>query len=104
MRALVLAASLAATTAVAAEPVAADLVLRNGDILTQDPAHPHARAVAARGGVIVAVSNGDDFDKLVGAKTRVIDLHGRAVVPSLTDAHAHLVGLGFAAAMVDLRG
>ena len=79
----------------------ADLVLRGGDVLTQDPAHPHARAVAVRGGFIVAL---DQVDKLVGPKTRVIELHGRAVVPSLTDAHAHLSGLGFAAAMVDLRG
>ncbi|MGZ3426281.1 MAG: amidohydrolase, partial [Polyangia bacterium] len=92
---------LVATTAAAAEPTAAELVLRNGEILTQDPAHPRARAVAVRGGVIVAI---DDVDKLVGAKTRVIDLHGRAVVPALTDAHAHLAGLGFAAGAVDLRG
>ncbi|HEX8952375.1 MAG TPA: amidohydrolase family protein, partial [Polyangia bacterium] len=79
----------------------AELVLRGGDILTQDPAHPHARAVAVRGGFIVAL---DDVDTLIGPKTRVIELAGRAVVPSLTDAHAHLAGLGFAAAMVDLRG
>ena len=50
----------AAPSAVAAELAPADLVLRGGDILTQDPAHPHARAVAVRGGVIVAV--GDDVD------------------------------------------
>jgi predicted amidohydrolase YtcJ len=101
LAAVVVAVAIAAASAVAAEPGAADLVLRNGDVLTQDPAHPHARAVAVRGGVIVAI---DDVDKLVGPKTRVIDLKGRAVVPALTDAHAHLAGLGFAAGMVDLRG
>ena len=79
----------------------ADLVLRGGDVLTQDPAHPHARAVAVRAGFIVAL---DDVDALIGPHTRVIELHGRAVVPSLTDAHGHLAGLGFAAAEVDLRG
>jgi len=88
-----------AASAHAAE-VPADLVLRNGYILTQDAAHPHAHSVATRGGFIIAL---DDVDKLIGPKTRVVDLHGRAVVPSLTDAHAHLAGLGFAAAMVDLR-
>ncbi len=92
----------AVASASAAEPVApADLVLRGGDILTQDPAHPHARALAVRGATIVAV---DDVDALVGKRTRVVELHGRAVVPALTDAHAHLVGLGLAAAAVDLRG
>jgi predicted amidohydrolase YtcJ len=90
----------AATASAAEEP--ADLVLRGGDILTQDPARPHARAVATRGGFIVALD--DAAEKLVAKKTRVIELHGRAVVPSLTDAHAHLAGLGFAAAMIDLRG
>jgi predicted amidohydrolase YtcJ len=83
----------------------ADLVLRGGDILTQDPAHPHAHAVAVRAGFIVAAYDRDgDVDKLIGKSTRVIELGGRAVVPSLTDAHAHLSGLGFAAAEVDLRG
>ncbi len=98
--ALALALMTAAADAVAAE-APADLVLRDGDVLTQDPAHPHARAVAVRGGAIVAI---DDVDKLVGPKTRVVELHGRAVVPALTDAHAHLVGLGLARTQVDLRG
>ena len=92
---------LCAASAHAAEPPA-DLVLRGGDVLTQDPAHAHAHAVATRGGFIVALD--DAAGKLVGKSTRVIELHGRAVVPSLTDAHAHLSGLGFAAAEIDLRG
>lgn len=104
MRALALVplVALVASVAVAAEPSPpADLVLRGGDILTQDPARPHARAVAVRGHVIVAL---DDVDALIGPKTRVVELHGRAVVPSVTDAHAHLVGLGLAAQQVDLHG
>jgi predicted amidohydrolase YtcJ len=88
------------SSALAAE-APATLVLRGGDILTQDPARPHARAIAVRDGVIVAL---DDVDKLIGPKTRVVDLHDRAVVPALTDAHAHLVGLGLARVQVDLRG
>ncbi|HXU72384.1 MAG TPA: amidohydrolase [Polyangia bacterium] len=104
MRALALVSLVAAVTpaAVAAEPLPpADLVLRGGDVLTQDPARPHARAVAVRGHVIVAL---DDVDSLIGPKTRVVELHGRAVVPSVTDAHAHLVGLGLAAQQIDLHG
>jgi predicted amidohydrolase YtcJ len=93
-----------ATNAAGAEPVTADLVLRNGDVLTGDPAHPHAHALAIRSGIIAVVGNVGDVDKLVGKSTRVIDLHGRAVVAALTDAHAHLAGLGLAATAVDLRG
>ena len=33
-------------------------------------------------------------EKLRGARTRVIDLAGRAVTPGLIDAHSHLAGLG----------
>jgi predicted amidohydrolase YtcJ len=103
MRALALVVFvLAGGAAMVAEP-AADLVLRGGDILTQDPAHPHARAVAVRGGTIVAVGDDAAVAPLIGPKTRVIALHGRAVVPALTDAHAHLVGLGLARAGADLR-
>ena len=69
-------------------------MLNNGDILTQDPRiRTRTRSPPAAG----SSSPSTTPDKLVGPKTRVIDLHGRAVVPSLTDAHAHLVGLGFAA-------
>ena len=101
MRSAALVAFLWITAAAAANPPA-DLVLRGGDILTQDAAHPHARALAVRGGLIVAV--GDAVDALVGPKTRVIELNGRAVVPSLTDAHAHLINLGIARNQVELRG
>lgn len=82
----------------------ADLVLRGGEVLTQDPAHTRASAVAARAGVIVAVGSDQEVAPLVGPSTRVIALGGRAVVPSVTDAHAHLVGLGLSLAAVELRG
>ena len=39
-----------------------------------------------------------------GAKTRVIDAGGRAVIPGLHDAHGHFMGLGSALQQIDLRG
>jgi predicted amidohydrolase YtcJ len=80
----------------------ADLVLRGGEIVTMDPAQPRARAVAVRGDRIVAV--GPDAERLVGPRTRTIDLGGRTVLPGLTDAHAHLSGLGKALEETELRG
>ena len=103
MRCATLVLLLCSHLAVAAEP-AADLVLRGGAILTGDAARPRAHAVAVRGGVIVAVGDDADVTKLVGAKTRVVELAGRTVVAALTDAHAHLVGLGLGASEIDLRG
>jgi predicted amidohydrolase YtcJ len=80
----------------------AELVLRGGTIFTMDPAHPRARDVAIAGGRFVYV--GDDASAFVGSRTRVIELGGSPAVPSLTDAHAHLVGLGESLARVDLEG
>lgn len=82
----------------------ADLVLRNGIVVTLDDALPRASAVAVRGDRIVAV--GDDEQALAwrGEATRVIDLGGATVVPGLVDAHAHVESLGRAMERLDLRG
>ncbi len=69
-----------------------DLVVIGADIRTMDPAHPHAEALAIRGGVIVAVGDKAEIEKL-DAK-RVIDARGATVTPGLIDAHCHLYGLG----------
>jgi hypothetical protein len=37
-------------------------------------------------------------------RSEILELAGKTVVPSVTDAHAHLVELGFAADDIDLRG
>jgi len=100
--ALLLASSPA--TARAVGPAPADLVLRNAVVHTVDLARPRAAAVAIRGPRIVAVGSDEEMAPLVGAGTRVRDLRGRTVVPGFHDAHAHLLGIGFARIDVDLTG
>jgi predicted amidohydrolase YtcJ len=56
----------------------ADLVI-HGRIITMDPALPEARALAARGGRIIAVGDSEVVDPHVGWWTREIDL-GDALV------------------------
>lgn len=85
-------------------PGQVELVVRGGSILTGDPRAPVTGALAAAGGRVVAL--GDEAEALakrcpVG---QVIDLAGGCAVPGLTDAHAHLGGLGVSLAQVDLRG
>ncbi len=94
----------AATTGCTPSPVPADLVLLHGKIVTLDDARARARALASRGGRIVAVGEDDDVARYVGPSTRVIDLHGHLAVPGFIESHAHFLGLGQSKLTLDLRG
>jgi predicted amidohydrolase YtcJ len=86
------------------EPETADLVLENGTIFTMNPLGPRADAVAIGRGEIMAVGTAADVRRLVGPRTRVVDLAGRAVTPGLVDGHCHLAGLGATLEEPSLRG
>jgi predicted amidohydrolase YtcJ len=75
----------------------AELVLVGGPIYTMDGERPRAEALAVRGERIAAVGSRAEIERLVGPKTRVIDLKGRAALPGLIDAHIHFPRLGPAA-------
>jgi predicted amidohydrolase YtcJ len=68
---------------------AADLVLCGGATHTVDPAQPKAEAVAVRAGRIMAVGSDRAVRRLVGPRTRVIELRGRTLLPGFQDAHCH---------------
>jgi predicted amidohydrolase YtcJ len=70
----------------------ADIVLRNGKILTVDANFSTAQAVAVQGRRIAAVGANADVMKLAGPNTLVIDLKGRTVIPGLIDTHLHITG------------
>jgi len=69
----------------------ADIVLRNGLLLTQDPKSPRATAIAIHGQRILAVGTDRSMEQHVGPGTKVIDLRQRTVVPGLIDTHAHAI-------------
>ncbi|HEX9123500.1 MAG TPA: amidohydrolase family protein [Actinomycetota bacterium] len=71
------------------EGTPADLVFVNGAVYTVDAARRWARAVAVRGGRIVAVGTDDTVRELIGSRTEVVDLRGRMLLPGFQDAHAH---------------
>jgi predicted amidohydrolase YtcJ len=76
---------------VRAQQPPADTILTNGKIITVDNRFSIAQAVAIRGERIVAVGTNADITKLAGPNTRRVDLGGKAVIPGLIDAHAHLM-------------
>ena len=80
----------------------ADLVLRNGHIVTVDSALPEAQAVAVRGYEIIAVGTDDEIDAYIGEETEVVDLNGRLAVPGFIEGHGHYMGLGRAKMILDL--
>jgi hypothetical protein len=74
--------------------IEADLVLRAGKILTVDERSSIASALAIRGDRIVAVGDDAAVKPLIGAKTRIVDLKGRTVIPGLHDSHMHTMNGG----------
>jgi predicted amidohydrolase YtcJ len=85
-------------------PLQADLIFHNGQILTMEGADWSAQAIAIRDQRILAVGSDAEISALQGPGTQVIDLDGRALLPGFVDAHSHLfnetgcMGLGLAGA------
>ena len=72
----------------------ADVVVRNANISTGDPARPHASAVAITGGRITQVADDEAIAPYVGESTQVIDAQGRRVVRGVNDSLSYVVGNG----------
>lgn len=74
----------------------ADLVLRNGKIVTVDDNTPEVQTLAVKGDKIVAMGNEEDVQALIGSKTKVIDLNGKLAIPGFIEGHAHFMSIGYA--------
>jgi predicted amidohydrolase YtcJ len=81
-------AALAAGVTTAAQ-APADLALLHGRIHTEDPERSVSQAIALRGNTIIAVGTDQAIAALIVAETRIVDLHGRVVLPGIIDAHTH---------------
>jgi predicted amidohydrolase YtcJ len=67
----------------------ADVVVTDARIYTARPQRGMAEALAIKDGNIVFVGNAADADAWVGARTRVLHLGGKLVLPGLIDSHIH---------------
>ena len=75
-------------------PAPAGLVLMNGAVYTVNPEQPWAEAVAVSDGVIRYVGDDAGVKAWAGPETRVVDLHGRMLLPGFQDGHAHPLWAG----------
>jgi len=83
--------------------VSADLVLRNGRIITMDNRWPQVSALAVKGDRISAVGSDRDMLRYTGKETQVIDLKGMLTIPGFIEGHGHFYSLGASLMELELR-
>lgn len=82
----------------------ADLILRNGEIITLDQHLTVVEALAVKDGKVLRTGSNSEISSMASPHTRVIDLDGRAVTPGLISTHDHFLEHGVAAEFVsDIR-
>lgn len=81
----------------------ADLALIGGAIYTMNSQRSWAQAVAIAGGRILYVGTDAAASNYIGPRTKVVDLHGRMVVPGFQDVHIHPISGGIEANGCDLN-
>jgi len=77
-----------------AQAPAADTILANGKVITLDGASSIVQALAIRDGKVLAIGANADIRQRADARTKLIDLDGRTVVPGLMDSHIHALRAG----------
>ena len=77
-----------------AQQAAADIIFKNGVVVTADEKFSTHQAIAIHGRRVLAVGSNDEMLKLASGNTRVFDLNGNFLMPGMTDAHCHPYALG----------
>ena len=70
---------------------AADTLLLHGHIYTANPGSPWAQALSVSGAHVDGIGSDRQMLARRRARTRVIDLQGRTVIPGIIDSHVHLL-------------
>src|SRR5437879_30391 len=83
---------------------AESVVLVTGNVYTAGDRKPRAQAVVAAHGRSLYVGANADALRRAPPGARRMDMHGLTVLPGLTDAHAHLAGIGFRELSFNLEG
>ncbi|MEC8756286.1 MAG: amidohydrolase family protein, partial [Pseudomonadota bacterium] len=81
---------------------AADMVLRNGTVISVDAQRSQHQGLAIKEGKILALGTDEEIGQYIGADTQVIELDGRTAIPGLIEGHGHFLSLGRAQQILDL--
>ncbi len=81
----------------------AGLLLENGVVYASAQAKPASVSILAAGGRILFVGDPARARAMAGG-ARVVDLSGKFVFPGWADSHLHMLGVGKARSIADLRG
>jgi predicted amidohydrolase YtcJ len=95
LRVLVCIALIVVSPINAAKELQASAVYLNGSVYTVDDNKPRAQAFAIADKRFIAVGMNSEIDRYIGAKTTVVDLGGKMVIPGIHDAHTHLLDAAF---------
>ncbi|HQQ68389.1 MAG TPA: amidohydrolase, partial [Candidatus Cloacimonadota bacterium] len=66
--------------------------------------HPHAEALLTEGGRILHIGSQSDCERRAKQQPQVVNLQGRMLLPSFTDAHTHFVEYAKSRLLVNLLG
>lgn len=79
----------------------ADYIFYNGNIYTMDDTYPKASSIAVKNGKIISID--EDFTKVEGKDTQLVNLNEEFVMPGLIESHAHPVHYAANLYKLDLR-
>jgi predicted amidohydrolase YtcJ len=82
----------------------ADLIFRNGKVITLDTKNNVAEALAIKDGRILATGTDEEIAEYAGERTEVKDLEGLTLTPGLISTHDHFLQYGLSAEfIIDIR-
>ncbi|MBW6473403.1 MAG: amidohydrolase [Anaerolineaceae bacterium] len=77
------------------------LILQNARIVGSEKHSGKSEALAIRAGKILAVGSNAGVLSLADRNSEILDMHGKTILPGLTDSHIHLQHLGRILTMVN---
>ena len=72
---------------------AADLILKNADVITIDRKQSKAEFVAVKGNKVIFTGAKEQQNDFIGPNTKFVDCNGKTLVPGFNDAHCHIFSL-----------